>query len=134
MTLVLANAYKPDLLTQKISLMNGWYLHLFQNNHTPSGDDDVSAYTEATFTGYAAQPMSAWGTPYLNSDLNGESDHHPLTFTQTATTVTNSIYGYYVTDGGELVLAERNPSAPVAMDTTAKEYVVIGEFIEGNLA
>jgi hypothetical protein len=43
--------------------------------------------------------------------------------------VTNDVYGYFVTNvAGDVVYAERDPSAPVAMNAGGKTYTVFSRF------
>ena len=107
----------------------GYVLRLFQNNHTPAEGDDNTDYVEADFDGYSAIAIGSWTPPYLNGSGKAEIDEINRTFTQTGTGITNDVYGYYVTDpAGNVVWAERDPSAPVAMNAAGRTYTVFLRF------
>lgn len=86
-------------------------LRLFQNNITPSDTDTAATYTEATFTGYAGinLPGASWNAP-VPPTITYSAEQ---TFTSSGV-VSNSIYGYYLTQvtSGILCWSERDASAP----------------------
>lgn len=85
----------------------GLTCRLFQNNHTPVPGDVVGAYTEATFTGYAALALTPGS--WVESGGNPTTATYPAIFFQsTADQTLQIIYGYYLTrsSGGELIIAE----------------------------
>lgn len=134
MSLVICNGGKVRLLQQLVSYLNGLTLRLFQNNHTPAIGDTAASYTEATFTGYSSQAITSFGTAYQNASNLGETDAAAMTFSMTGTTVTNNIYGYYVTDsGGNLIFAELNPNGVFAMNQTGLTYTVQPVFTSANI-
>ena len=100
-------------------------LHLYQNNHTPADADTVSAYTECTFAGYAAQSITGWTTPTATGHVS-RSTATKLTFTRTSTGTTQTVYGYYVTDAGgtNLLWAELDPSSPIPITNNGDTYAV----------
>jgi len=125
MALVICNGGKTKLLQQLLTYLNGLTLRLFQNNINLAITDTAGTYTEATFTGYSAIALGAWGTAFLNASSLAETDEVVRTFSQTGTAVTNTIYGYYITDsGGNLIYAEKNPNGSFAMNTAGLTYSV----------
>jgi hypothetical protein len=116
-------------------LTSNYIMHLFQNNVTPAQTDTLKAYTEADFGGYVAgQTMHTWGAATIVSS-HAVSSAAQLTWTRdtsakTNPAVNNNIYGYYVTESTNalLVFAERDPSAPIAMNTNAQTYKVTPGF------
>lgn len=122
-----------SLAQQWKTFLNSCTLRLFQNNHVPASTDTVANYTEATFTGYAAIATVSWGNAYLNGALLGEIDEVNRTFTQTANTVTNTIFGYYITDvGGNLIFAESNPLGGFNMNAAGLVYIVQARIVLDN--
>lgn len=114
-----------DLLEDSKTDRNTWNLHLYINNHTPTDGDDVTDYTEATFGGYASIPLASWGAAFLNAANIAESDEILRTFTCTGAPLTNTVYGYYVTDsGGNLVGAELNPAGGTPITAAGQVYPV----------
>lgn len=115
--------------------LNTLTLRLFQNSHVPAVDDDASDYVQASFSGYAAQPWSAWAAPTLDANNNDQFTHSPLTFSHSGGATANQIYGYYATDGaGAVVLAESNGvSGGVPMTGAGFSYSVTGNFYFGQI-
>ena len=132
MALVVLNQgemYFLDSLRSNIFVLGNLTLRLFKNNHTPTQTDDNSDYVEADFDGYASFPIDSWTPVYLNGSGKAEIDEVNRVFVQSGVVVTNNVYGYYVTDGaGNVIYAERDPSAPVAMNAPGKTYTVFGRF------
>jgi hypothetical protein len=108
-------------------------VHLFQNDFTPTPDTVIADLTEATFSGYAAVVDPGWGAAFLNDDGNAQRLLNNAQFTQTAATITNTVYGYYVTDaaGTGLWWAERF-ATPVLMDAASRAIAVIGTLVHGQ--
>lgn len=112
-------------------------LRLFQNNITPDQNTTVGDFTEATFSGYAAQTIATWGSVSLDGDNNAVVEEINRTFTQSGTTTINDIYGYYVVDTSTtalLVWSERAPSPPFAMDASGKTYTVLPRLVLKNFS
>lgn len=95
--------------------LSGAKFHLYTNNVTPSHADVLATYTEATWAGYSAQTAGAWSGATLDGTFHGTSSQaNPMGFMNTSG-VTQTCYGYYVTDGAGLALlmAERFAGAPL---------------------
>ena len=90
-------------------------LRLYSSNTTPAETDTAATYTEATFSGYAAANLAGatWGGPSGGTITYGSQQ----TFTHNGGGVSNSIYGYFVTQltSGILLYAERDGSAPFTL-------------------
>jgi hypothetical protein len=86
-------------------------LKLFKNDVTPGETDTEATYTEADFTGYAAITLtgSSWGAA-----SNGTISYAQQTFTSSAGSQNQDVYGYYLVQAtsGKLVYAERFPDGP----------------------
>lgn len=115
MPLVIPNhgeADSLDMFVGKTSL-GGFTLRLFQNNITPAETDTVSTYTEATFTGYSAIALTAasWAT---TEGAPTETAYAQQTFTSTAGSQSQNIYGYYLnrTTGNRIGVVERFADGP----------------------
>lgn len=110
----------------RVQFLNTLTLHLFQNNHTPDCTEaDPSVYTEATFPGYSAQSILDFGAPTLDGICDARTTTGLYTFLDTGPTPANTIYGYYITDdGGVLIASELNPAGTFLMDAAGKIYVV----------
>lgn len=85
-------------------------LRLFKSNTTPGESDTAGTYTEADFTGYSAATLtgSSW------SVASGTASYAQQTFTSTAGSQNQDVYGYYITQvsTGTLMLAERFTDGP----------------------
>lgn len=86
-------------------------LRLFQSNTTPAESDTEATYTEATFTGYSAITLTgaSWGAASA-----GTISFAQQTFTSSAGSQNQNVYGYYLTQvtSGKLVYAERFTDGP----------------------
>jgi hypothetical protein len=91
-------------------------LRLYVNDHTPTDDDTVSDYTEASGLGYSSINLSTGGWNYA-TDVEGVSTAtygSVLTFSFSGGPVI--LYGYYVTDGsGFLLWAQRFSVASITI-------------------
>ena len=92
-------------------------LKLFKNNITPSDTDTAATYTEATFTGYSAIPLT--GASWNAASAGTITYSAQQTFTCTGASA-DSIYGYYVvqSSSGILLYSERDASAPFAVSNS----------------
>src|SRR6266699_4745360 len=72
-------------------------LRLFKNNITPAAGSVFTDFTEADFPGYAAQSLNDFSDPFINSDLESESDSAVHTFLCTGTPSGGSqtIFGWF---------------------------------------
>lgn len=122
-----------DALIAALGRYNVINVHLFQNDITPTADTALSALDEADFTGYAQVDDPGWGASFINADGDAQALAANCQFTQTATTVSNTIYGYFVTDTTDAILlwAERFED-PIAMDTALKAIAVIPTYVVGQ--
>lgn len=134
MAMVTMPAFRRAMLSFALTDLNAFVLRLYVNNRTPSVGDTSADYTEPAGTWYAPITMSSWGTPYINPSDQGQVDEIIRIWTAAATVVSESIYGYFVTDGsGNLLWAELNPAGPQAMDTIGQTYSVLPSMREGEL-
>lgn len=111
--------------------LEAWSLRLFTNVHTPVETDTAAAYTEATYTGYAAKTLirdgaaGHWSAPtsvaptgsWSTEVAVAEATYAVQTFTALSTQV---IQGYYITGvtSGKLIAAE-NFTSPQTISVSA---------------
>lgn len=132
--IVLSRAGKLQLLNEKRTFLNTCTLRLFQNNLQPTDANVVADFTEATFDGYAAQPLDDFGVAALDQNNKGRIVAPLHTFTATGGVTANQIYGYYVTDpAGALVYSDRNAAAPVTVSGDGSAYTVVPAFLEDSM-
>lgn len=126
MSLVVVDTGKLDLLGALTSWLNAnTVLRLFQNNHAPLHGDTISAFTEATFAGYAAINLGSWGGAYLSADFHGWADETLRTFTSTGGSPVNTIYGYFITKGSSDLLWAEVAAVPVTINAAGQVYQVL---------
>ena len=83
-------------------------LKLYKSDTTPGNTDTAATYTEADFTGYSAATLtgSSWvvtGNPVT---------YAKQTFTSSAGSQNQNVYGYYIVAGAALIYAERFSDGP----------------------
>lgn len=88
-------------------------LKLFKSNTTPAEGDTEATYTEADFTGYSAITLTAANWTTTGADPS-HADYAQQTFTSTAGSQNQPVYGYYLVQvtSGKLVWAERFSDGP----------------------
>lgn len=88
-------------------------LKLYQNNYTPIEASTESNFTVATFTGYTDQTLTASSWAFTGADPS-HVDYPQCTFTSTAGSQNQPIYGYYLVQvsSGKLVWAEKFTDGP----------------------
>jgi hypothetical protein len=88
-------------------------LRLYSNNYTPVEASTYASFTEATFTGYSAAALTAGSWTITAADPSTAA-YPQVTFTSTAGSQNQNIYGYYVTraTGPEVVFAELFTDGP----------------------
>ncbi len=115
MTLVLPNVgetFLLNLMTNNASTQN-LTLRLYSNNYTPVEASTYASFTEATFTGYSAEALTAGSWTITAADPSTAA-YPQVTFTSSAGSQNQNIYGYYVTraTGPEVVFAELFTDGP----------------------
>lgn len=100
--------------------------NLFMNNYTPTPTTQLSDLTVATYTGYAPVTLTAWQSPSWQSQGVAITYANQCVFTPTASTVTNTIYGYYLTtDSGAILLGAERFAVPVNLTDTTTSLTVV---------
>ena len=97
-------------------------LRLYKSNTTPGETDTEATYTEADFTGYSALTLTggSWTTG------TGTVSYAQQTFTSSAGSQNQNVYGYYLTQAtsGKLVWAERFSDGPCNIVNNGDEIKV----------
>lgn len=83
--------------------------HLFQNDINPDRFTTLDDFEEADFSGYAAGSAMTWSNAITDENGISRIFGGAQQFLATATTVTNTVYGWYVVaaDGTTLLASER---------------------------
>jgi len=98
-----------------------WEFGLYENNFTPDVNTVLGDLTEASFPGYARQPVAAIAAAaYDNVDSRGEAVFDPITFVLSTDGGPYDMYGYFVYDtvAARLVWANIFPGAPITLALT----------------
>jgi hypothetical protein len=96
-------------------------VHLFQNDYAPAPGSVLADFTEADYTGYAAQTVTPATWPvYFQGIAQVVAVGPALVFTPTGSTIANIVFGYFVTDttGTRLLWAERFEESKVLNGVT----------------
>lgn len=115
MSLVLPNQGETIALEALVAKTAGQnlILKLYKNDITPGETDTESTYTEANFTGYSSITLTAanWTA---TGGAPSHIDYAQQTFTSTAGSQNQPVYGYYLVQvsSGKLVWAERFTDGP----------------------
>ena len=115
MTLVLPNQGEQITLEAMVGKTAGQnlVLRLFKSNTTPDESTTEATVTEANFTGYSAITLTAASWSYTAGDP-GTIAYAQQTFTSSAGSQSQAVYGYYLTQvtSGKLVWVERFTDGP----------------------
>lgn len=122
------------LLLQASTALDDIDIRLFKSDTQPSPLTVPGDFTEADFTGYAAQPVAfnvAWDDTAGNAIIWTPS----VIFAPSGTAVTNVIYGWYATaalggTGDVVVACERFPS-PAAI-ASIEDAVIVSPLLANN--
>lgn len=88
-------------------------LRLYKSNTTPAENDTTATYTEATFTGYVALTLTGASWTVVEGAPSSAS-YAQQTFTSSAGSQSESVYGYYLTraTSGRIAWSERFSDGP----------------------
>lgn len=115
---------------------DGAKIKLWHNDYVPTKDSVIADFTICDFTGYATSSAIVWGGPLLNGDGEPVILSDLKLFTGgTPFTVSNTVYGYMVTDGAgtKLLWSERFDNA-IIVAATGQTVPVIASFGAENQA
>jgi hypothetical protein len=120
-------ALQLDTLTELIDMGNvldGAMLHLALDMPTPSKENLVADFTEATFAGSTDQAI-VWGTPFIDGDGKVKVPAPSLEFVCTGGTPDETIVGWYVTNtAGTVLLFSQELETPVHVGRVSEGVVV----------
>lgn len=108
-----------DLVSAKV--------HLYTNNRgTPQHGDTQATYTEASFTGYAAQTVGTWTAIGLDGSFRYVVRSTAVTFTNSSVSG-QTCFGYYLTDNGATKLfgVEDFPGGPLTIPAGATLTITV---------
>jgi hypothetical protein len=101
----------------------GATIGLYTNNHNPGIGDILSAYTEATFGGYAQQLLAG----NVDEGVSGHIDtiqFGAAIFAATGAGLPQTVYGYFIQYGGALLAAQKF-AASVTISAAGQAVVVV---------
>lgn len=116
-----------ELFNSKLgAFTSSWRIRLFTNNHTPDVADVLSTYTEASYSGYAAQGLGTTPTPTWDStNKQYIATWAAIVFVGNGGGTNQSCYGYMITDATPaLVWAELFSAGPYLMGPTANSLSI----------
>jgi len=131
--LKLPNSILVELLTIWIGAVWGAgssviAVHLYKSAYTPAPDDVLADYSsiEADFGGYSSQTLDTvdWTDPVLDGDV-AITYAQPLVFIATGASLPQTIYGYYVTNGGNTKLLWAQEFEDAVVLTNPDDYVLL---------
>jgi len=114
-----ASGVAQGFSTTGAGLLNGRSVRLYTNAIAPNVNTKLVDFTEATFDGYAAKTL-AMTVGYVNASGLPIAQSQLLTWLMTGTTTPNTINGYYVDDGTNVLMAAAF-DAPIGMTLANSE-------------
>jgi len=122
-------------LVQKLTSLMGQILsvvsfRLYKNNKAPAAGDNATLYIEADFSGYVRQTLNDLSAPTVSGGVaSTTSGTH--TFTHNGGAVANTVYGWYMVDGAnKLIAASLNGAGPVTLSAAGQSYAVTVTFTD----
>ena len=83
-------------------------LKLYKSDTTPGNTDTAGTYTEADFTGYSAATLTGASWVVTGNPVT----YAKQTFTSSAGSQNQNVYGYFIVAGAALIYAERFSDGP----------------------
>jgi len=83
-------------------------LKLYKSDTTPGNTDTAASYTEADFTGYSAATLTGSSWVVTGNPIT----YAKQTFTSSAGSQNQDVYGYYIVAGANLIYSERFSDGP----------------------
>ena len=99
-------------------------VHLYKNDYTPVLATALGDLNESDFTGYAVVSAPTWSSPALDGANFAYIDTATLTFTPTADPAGQIAYGYYVTESGTLLFAQRFAGPVTLVDGVPLNFII----------
>jgi len=86
---------------------SGSTIHLYTNNFTPVATMTIGSFTEASYTGYAAQSLNAqWQAVVKIKDGEYQMSTPVLTWNAPSSGAPQTVYGYWIDDGTNVLAAD----------------------------
>lgn len=136
MSIVIVNDGARKLLDLKKQFLTGKTVNLYKNDYVPVNTSVTANFTPANFAGYAAKAQNYPNAAVDNGDGTATLTGDLVTFTPTANTTPNQIYGYYVTDpadGNKTIYAERFAGAPFTVGADLLQFAFYPTFSEATM-
>jgi hypothetical protein len=122
-----------DAMVAVGGILNGAKLKLFSNNFTPDHLTLLTDITQADFTGYAEVTLSAWGEAFRDGGSQPKIVHVSVQYTPTGSTVSNTIFGWYLTNAaGTVLLMAKRLDTPVVLTDNSTALIVQPEYRYGS--
>lgn len=99
-------------------------IRLFENSVFPAADSVLADFTEVSSPGYTEKTLTGWTTPDIDGASRAFTQPADVTWLYNGTDAF-SFYGYFVVDpAGELLWAERDPLAPLTVNSSLPTYTI----------
>lgn len=102
---------------------NAYKVRLFTNVHTPALSDTLGTYTVPTFGGYVEQALSGISGDVVSGNIDVIT-FNGVTFTATGSGLPETVQGYFITDGTDLIGAELFP-VPITLSVAGQGINVV---------
>lgn len=101
-------------------------LGLFVSNHTPVVADTKATYTaiEATFAGYAQVAITTFVSLGIDGNGNEQIQATAVVFTASGSGLPQTVYGYFLFDAANKVIAAELDPAPFTLTSGGDTYTV----------
>lgn len=117
MTLVVANEEVQDAMESRQAVLDASStLRLYKNDYTPVVGMVIGSFSEADYSGYSSVDLTGdWSA--VAQDVNDKwyTETSAHLFEHDGGGTDNDIYGWYITDGTKVFMAERYDS-PITME------------------
>lgn len=128
MALVVPNNGEGDIANGFIGVtanLTTLILRLYKSNTTPAETDTAGSYTEADFTGYGSISLTS-GSWTVNEGAPTRASYAQQTFTSSAGSQNQNVYGYYLTrtTNGRIALAERFTDGPYNVNNNGDQIKI----------
>jgi hypothetical protein len=111
-----------DILVESMTAAT---LHLGVAPWAPNVNSTPGSFTEATFTGYTAATLGTWSAiGQLPSGMQATNET-VVHFQPTATTVTNTVLGYWIQDNSGNLLGYDTFATPIPMDSVLQSIDIV---------
>lgn len=128
---VIPDASLVNLLAGALGVNAPINVRCFKNDIPASSTTTLAGIVEANFSGYAPITITPAVAVSLTEDGAAETQEFDLNFAHSGGSVSNNLYGYYVTSDGDagqqLMWLSRDDVAPIPMKFAGDVYEVMIE-------